>query len=94
LDIAAENDRRDQACPERRVVIDLALDEPDHHRRALGVPDQDEGPAVAVIGKEALPAREQAVIGNGLIRGVVRETRRQTCERDLAIHRRIDIAVG
>ena len=91
LDVPAEDDRRHQALPQLRVRVDLAPDQPDQHRRALRVPDQDERPAVVVVRQVVAPAGEQALerdLGRLLVAGDVE----QPGDGLLAVDRRPDPA--
>ena len=66
LDVAAQDDGRDQQLAQARVLIDLSPQQADEHGRALGVADEDDGPAVVEVGQVVLPGRQHAGVGDGV----------------------------
>ena len=91
LHVAAEDDRRHEPLAQRRVVVDLAADQPDQHRRTLRVADQDERPSVVLVAQVVLPAGEQAPEGDAGGGRVARQVE-QPRHGLLAVHRRPDPA--
>ena len=87
LDVATKEDRRHHSLAHFGVRIDLCPQQLDQHRRALRVPDEDDGTAMVVVGQVVLPSRQHTVVrrrdhlrGKGFAVG---ERRR----RGLSVHR-------
>ena len=83
LHVAPQQNGGHHAPSETRRRIDLGLEQLDEHGRALRVPDEDDRPAVVVVGEVVLPGGEQAAVRDGQRR--LRRLR-QTGHRDLAVH--------
>ncbi len=85
--VAAEEQRGDDAASHGRVGVDLAAEQRDEQRCALGVPDEHDTAAVVVVGEVVVPRGEEACVGD---RGGVRlacSSGRDRVQGQLSIHR-------
>lgn len=89
-DVAAEQERRDEAAADRRGVVHLLLEQPDQDRRALGVADEDDPAAVVVVGEVVAESGEHAPVGDEGVREGDRARVGERAQRDLAVHGRVD----
>ena len=90
--VAAEQERRDETAAQRRLRVDVLLEQPDQDRCALRVPDEHDAAAVVVVGEVVAERRAHAAVGEQRIGA--RDPRRvlEGCERDLSVDRRVDAA--
>ena len=65
LHVAPQDDGGHHALAQARRGVDLGPQQPDQHGRALRVPDEDDRPAVVVVGQVVLPRGQQAGVGGG-----------------------------
>lgn len=63
LEVAADDDRHEEAAQDRRLVVHLGGDEVDEDGRPLRVPDQDDRVALG-IGEERPPGGQHAAVGD------------------------------
>ena len=91
-DVAAEQERRDEAAADRRGIVHLLLEQPDQDRRALGVADEDDAAPVVVVGEVVAEGGEHAAVGDECVREGDRARMGERVQRDLAVDGRVDAA--
>jgi hypothetical protein len=91
LDVAAEQHGGHEQGADRRVGVDLLLQQLDENRRALGVADDDDGLA-AVAGQELPPGGHHVAVGDGGDRGARRRAGQQAAQGGLPVDRRPHLA--
>ena len=90
--VAAEEERRDETATERRLWVDLLLEQPDQDRGALRVPDEHDPTPVVVVGQVVEEGGADAAVGQQRVGAGDSRRVLQCRKRDLPIDGRVDPA--